>query len=117
MWDACGEAEVNHFSNGLRFIQEDVLEFDVSVCNVPLVTVVDRRDDLPPKELCFQLRHLSVRLHLQVAVQTPSVDVLHDQEDLLVRFKRLVQLGDVLMLELLHDLHLSLDTLSSVRFK
>ena len=117
MRDACREAEVNHFDDGLGFVQEDVLELDVSVCNVPLVAVVYRSDDLSPQELGFEFWHLPIWLHLEIAVKTASVDVLHDEEHLLVGFESFIEFGNVLMVQFLHDFHFSLHTLSSVWLK
>ena len=51
------------------------------------MAVVNRLHDLTPEELCLELRHLPVGLHFQIAVKTSSIDVLHDEEDLLVRLK------------------------------
>ena len=59
------------------------------------MTVVDALYYLPPQELGFQLWHLAVGLKLQVAMQRPAVDVLHNQEHLFVRLKCLIQFGDV----------------------
>ena len=81
---------------------------------IPLVTVVDGLDDLAPEELGLELGHLAVGLHLEVPVQAAAVDELHDEEDLLVRLKHLVQLRNVLVVQLLHNLHLALDTFASV---
>lgn len=61
------------------------------------MTVVNCLDDLPPEELSFELRHLPVRLHLEVAMQTVAIDVLHDEEDLLLRLEDFEKLRDVLV--------------------
>jgi len=42
-------------------------------------------------------------------MQAAAIDVLHHKEYLLVAFEHLKQLGDVLVVQLLHDLHLSLN--------
>ena len=83
---------------------------------ITLVTVVDRLNDLTPDELGLELGHLPVGLHLEVTVQAAAVHELHDEEDLLVRLEHLVQLRDVLVVQLLHNLHLSLDAFASVGF-
>ena len=79
------------------------------------MTVHDGLNDLAPEELGLELRHLSVWLHLEVAMKAATIHELHDEEDLLVRLKYLVKLGDVLLIELLHDLHLSLDRFATIR--
>lgn len=61
------------------------------------MTVVDCLDDLAPEELSLKLLHLSIRLHLEVSMQTVSIDVLHNEEDLLFRLEDFKQLRDVLM--------------------
>ena len=48
-------------------------------------------------------------------MKTAAIDILHDEEDLLMGFKDFEQLGDVVMVELLHNLHFTFDRLASVR--
>ena len=79
------------------------------------MAVVDRLDDLAPQEFCFKLRHLPVRLHLEVSVETATVDVFHDEEDLLVALKDFIQFCDVLMVEFFHDFHLSFHRFPPIR--
>ena len=86
------------------------------MCHITLVAVKDALYNLSPEKLCFELWHLPVGLHLQVAMQTTTIDELHDQEDLLVRFEGLVELGDVRVVQLLHDLHFTFDTLAPIGF-
>ena len=57
------------------------------MCYITLMTVMDGLDDLAPQELRFELRHLPIRLHLEIAVEATAIDILHNEEDLLVRFK------------------------------
>jgi hypothetical protein len=78
------------------------------------MTVVDALHYLPPQELRFQLWHLTIRFHLEVAVQAATVDILHDQEDLLRRLECFVQLCDVWVIKFLHDLHLALDAFLAI---
>ena len=80
------------------------------------MAVMDALYNLSPEELGFEFWHLSIGLHLEVAVEAASVDELHYQEDLLVRFESLVELGDVRMVQLLHDLHFALDALAPIGF-
>ena len=49
-------------------------------------------------------------------METTSIDEFHDQEDLLVRFEGLVELGDVRVVQLLHDLHFTFDALAPIGF-
>ena len=97
MWYACRESKIDKFDPLLCLIQEDVLKLDISVSYIALVAVVDGLDDLAPEELGFHLGHLSVRFHFEVAVQTATVDVLHDEEDLFVALEDFKELGNVLM--------------------
>ena len=85
--------------------------------NVALVQVVNPECDLLPQKLGLNLCHLSVRFALQVAMQRATVDVLHDQEDLLVRLESLVQLREAVMVDFLHDFDLSLHALAPVGLK
>ena len=62
------------------------------------MAVVDSLDDLAPQELSFELRHLSVRFHLKVAVETTAIDILHYEEHLFVRFEHLEQLCYMIMI-------------------
>jgi len=57
----------------------------------------------------------SVRLRLQVAMQTASPHILHHQDHVLARVDDLVEPDDVGVLHLLHQLDLSLHTLPPVR--
>ena len=84
--------------------------------DISLMAVVNAQNNLSPEELGLEFRHLPIRLHLEVAVKTASIDELHDQEDLLVRFEGLVELGDVRVVQLLHDLHFTFDTLAPIGF-
>ena len=79
------------------------------------MAVVNGLHDLSPEELRLKLWHLTIWLHLQVPMKAATIHVLHDQEDLLVRLEDLVELCNVDMIQLLHDLHLSFHTLASVR--
>ena len=84
--------------------------------HITLVAVKDALYNLSPEKLCFEFWHLSIGLHLEVAVETATVDEFHDQEDLLVRFEGLVELGDVRVVQLLHDLHFTFDALAPIGF-
>ena len=48
------------------------------------MTVHDGLNDLAPEELSLELRHLSVWLHLEVAMKAATIHELHYEEDLLV---------------------------------
>ena len=97
MWYACRESKIDEFDPLLCLVQEDVFKLDISVSYIALVAVVNGLDDLAPKELGLHLGHLAVRFHFEVAVQTATVDVLHDEEDLFVALENFKELGDVLM--------------------
>ena len=78
------------------------------------MTVVDSLNNLAPKEFGLEFRHLPVWLCLEVAMQTATIDELHNQENLLMGLKGFVKLSNVGVVQLLHNLHFSLDTLSPV---
>lgn len=48
MWNARRESEVDQLDSFFSFIEQYVLKFDVPVCDVPLVAVVNGLDDLSP---------------------------------------------------------------------
>ena len=77
--------------------------------HITLVAVVDGLDDLAPEELRFELWHLSIRLHLQVAMQAASIDKLHNEEHLLMGLKSLIKLRNVGMIQAFHNFHLTFD--------
>jgi len=89
------KAKINQFSDSLSFIKEDVLQLDISVRHIPLVTIVDSLDHLRPQELGLKFRHLAIRLHFEVTVQWTSIHILHEDKDLLVAFKRFVKLRNI----------------------
>ena len=62
------------------------------------MTVMDGLNDLAPQELSFELRHLPIRLHLEIAVEATAIDILHNEEDLLVRFKYFEKLCYMIMI-------------------
>ena len=79
--------------------------------------IVDSEYDLLPQVLGLDLCHLPIGLSFEVSVKGAAIDVLHDEEDLLVRFKCLKELRQALVIDLLHDLDLSLHALPSVWLK
>lgn len=97
MWNARRKSEIDQFDSLLCLVQEDVFKLDVSVSYITLVAVVDGLYDLAPQELGLHLGHLAIRFHLEVAVQTATIDVLHDKEDLFVALEDFEEFGDVLM--------------------
>lgn len=86
------------------------------MCYVTLVTVVDGLHDLSPEEFSFQFGHLAIGLHFQVSMQTASINELHNEENLLVGLEDFIELGNMLMVQFLHNLHFSLHTLPPVWF-
>lgn len=107
MRNARAESEIDHFHDCLRFVQKDVFKLNISVSDISLVAKVNSLNDLGPQELGLKFRHLSIGLHLEVPVKTASIHVLHDDEHLLVRFKCLVELRNIGVVELLHNFHFS----------
>ena len=114
MREPCREAEVDQLDSCARLVEQDVLKLNIAMSDVALVQVVDCEHNLLPDVLGLDLSHLPVRLSLEVAMQGPTVDVLHDKEHLLVRLKRFIQLGEALVIDLLHDLDLALHALAPV---
>ena len=82
--------------------------------NLSLVQVVDSKDDLLPDEFSLDLRHLSIWLALQVTMKRAAINVFHNKENLLVGFKSLVEFGQALVIQLLHDFNFTFDTLASI---
>ena len=115
MGNTGAEAKIYHLRNGLRLIQQNVFKLNVSVGNVPLVAVVNTLHDLGPQKLGFQLRHLSIGFHLQVAVETASIRVLHNNEHLFVRLKRFIEFRNIRVVKFLHDLDFSLHGFPTAR--
>lgn len=95
MRDAGAETKVNKLDYSLSLVQKDVLQLDISVGHIALVAVVDTLDHLTPQKFGLEFGHLSVRLHLEVAMKRASVDVLHEEEDLLVRLEGLIKLTNI----------------------
>ena len=82
--------------------------------HVPLVAVVYSLNYLSPDHLSLKFGHLPIGLHFQIAMQAAAVHILHNQENLLRRFKSFIELSDVGMIKFLHDFHFSLDALFTV---
>ena len=117
MGDTSTKSEINHFNDSFSFIKQNVFQLYVSVCNIPLVTVVNSLDYLSPQIFCLKFRHLPIWLHFQISMQTSSVDVFHENKDLLMRFKGLVEFRNIRMIKLFHDFHFSFNRFASIRFK
>ena len=78
------------------------------------MAIVNTLHYLPPQELRFELWHLSIGFHLQVTMQTATVDVFHNEKDLFWRLKSFVQFSNVRIVKFFHDFHFTFDTLLSV---
>ena len=63
MGDASAETKIDHLHSFFGLIKQDILQLDVSVRHISLVTVVNALYDLAPEEFGLELRHLPVRLH------------------------------------------------------
>ncbi len=81
------------------------------------MAVVNSLHDLCPEELGLKLWHLTIGFHFQVAMQTPPINKLHNYENLLMRFKSLVELCYVRVIKLFHDLLLPFNRFTSVWLK
>lgn len=113
---AGAEPEIDHFDPLFRLIQQNVLQLDVTMGHIALMAVMNGLNDLAPEEFGLKLWHLPIGLHFEISVQTASIDELHDQKNLLVRLKCLVQLCDVRMIQLFHNFHLAFDAFPAIRF-
>lgn len=69
MRNTSAEPKVNHFDNCLGLVQQDIFQFHIPMRHIPLVAIVDRLYHLNPQELGFEFGHLTIWLHLEVAVQ------------------------------------------------
>ena len=84
MWDAGTKPKVDHFDPLFRLIEQYVLQLDVTMGYIALMTVMNCLNDLAPEEFSLEFWHLPVWLHFKIAVQTATIDELHDQKNLLV---------------------------------
>lgn len=84
MWNASTKSKIYHLHDSFSFIQQNVFQLHITMCHVPLMTVVNSLHNLSPKELRLKLWHLSIWFHFEVSVETPTVDIFHDDEHLLV---------------------------------
>jgi len=98
VWNAGTEPKVDHFYDGFSFIEQNILQLYVSMSDIPLMTIVNRLYNLSPKVFCLELRHLPVRFHFQISMQTASIDVLHENKYLLMRFKCFIEFANVWMI-------------------
>ena len=64
MRDAGTEPKVDKLDYSISLVKENILQLDISVSDVPLMTVVDTLHHLTPQELSLKLGHLSIRLLL-----------------------------------------------------
>lgn len=115
--NASRESEVDELDPSPGFVQQNIFQLDVSMRHVPLVQVVDTKHDLLPQEFGLDLGHLAVGFALEVTMEGASVDVLHDQEHLLVRLECLVEFGQAVVVDLLHDFYFPFYTFPAVRLK
>ena len=92
---ASGESKINELDPLLGLVQQYILQLDVSVSHISTVAVVNGLDYLAPEEFGLKLRHLSIWLHLEVAVETASIDVFHDEEDFFPGLECFIQLGNI----------------------
>ena len=75
---------------------------------------MNTKHNLLPQKLGLYFCHLSIGFSLEITMQRAAIDIFHNQEDLFVRFKSFIKLGQAFMINLLHDFDFSLDALSSV---
>lgn len=109
MWYTSRKSKIDQLGHRFCLIQQDVLKFNISMRHIPLMAVINALYDLCPQKFGFQLRHLPIWLHFQVAVQTAPIHILHDNEHLFMTFESLIKLGYVGMVQFLHDFHLPFD--------
>ena len=81
MRNASGESKINQLDSLFCLVQQYVLQLDVPMRHISTVAVVNGLDYLAPQEFGLKLRHLSIWFHLEVSMETSSIDVLHYQED------------------------------------
>ena len=85
------------------------------MCDTPVVTVPDSFHNLLEDSLSFSLLQSSILLGLQIAMKTATSYILHYQYHILRGVDDLIEPNYVLVPHLLHQLDLSLHTLTPVR--
>jgi hypothetical protein len=63
--------------------------------HIPLVTVVNGLDNLNPDEFSLKFWHLPIWLHFEVSMKTAAIHVLHNDEDLFMRFEGFIEFGNI----------------------
>lgn len=79
-----------------------------------LVAVGDAVHDLFKEAFGVPLLEPTVGFGLQVAVQAPARNIIHDENDVLAGVDDLVQADNVLVVDLLHQFDLALHGLATV---
>jgi len=117
VWNACWETKVDEFNSGLCLVEENVLQLDVSMSYVALMQIMNSKHNLLPQVFGLNLSHLPIRLSFKIPMQWATIHILHDQEDLLVWLKGFVKFCQTLVINLLHNLNLTLDTFATIWLK
>lgn len=68
MRNASRKSKINEFDSSPGLIKQNILKFDISVGHVPLMQVMNTKDDLLPQEFGLDFSHLSIWLTFEIAV-------------------------------------------------
>lgn len=79
-----------------------------------IVTVTNPFNNLLENTLCFFLIKTPILLCLEIAVETATSNILHNQDHILGSINDLVKSDDVLIAHFLHEFDLALHALPSV---
>lgn len=63
------ETKIDQFYSLFGLVQQNVLQFDVSMSDVALMTIVDCLDNLSPQKFGLKFWHLSIWFHFEVTVE------------------------------------------------
>jgi hypothetical protein len=98
-------------------VQKKVFKLNVTVGDASIVTIADSFDDLFKHTFGLLLLETSIHMTFQIAMQTSTADVLHDQDHVLACINYFVERYNMLVFHFLHQLDLSLHALPSVWVK
>lgn len=89
----------------LLAVNDNVLQLNVSMCDVSVVQVFQSKEELLDDSFGFLLSKLPISLRFQMRVQTLTVGVLHHQVNVLGCVNAFVQLDDIGMVQSREDFY------------
>ena len=101
MLEAVGEPKVGHDHVPVS-VEEQVLEFEVTMDNLFLMKVPDGRNELS-KQLA-SIAFFEVAVGEDVVEQFAAGGIFEDDPDIFIRFDNIIEMNDIRVMECLHDL-------------